>query len=153
MNRISRRTVIGGAAALPFAAAGLGRVLAQDESDAESTPMGSPEASPGASPSASPMASPAAGASGEGVTVVAVDIAFEQEEIRIPADTDVEITLRNEGMLQHDFVVDELDFVIGPLNGGEEATETLNASAGEYEYYCSVPGHKEAGMVGTLIVE
>ncbi len=29
-----------------------------------------------------------------------------------------------------------------------EATE-----AGEYEFYCSVPGHWEAGMVGTVIIE
>ena len=29
-----------------------------------------------------------------------------------------------------------------------EATE-----AGEYEFYCSAPGHREAGMVGTIIIE
>ncbi len=29
-----------------------------------------------------------------------------------------------------------------------EATE-----AGEYVFYCSVPGHREAGMVGTIIIE
>ena len=29
-----------------------------------------------------------------------------------------------------------------------EATE-----AGEYEFYCSVPGHREAGMVGKIIIE
>jgi uncharacterized cupredoxin-like copper-binding protein len=97
------------------------------------------------------MASPSAG--GDEIEVVAVDIAFEQEELSIPADTDVTITLTNDGMLQHDFVIDELDFIIGPLAGGESGSETLNAPAGEYEYYCSVPGHKEAGMVGKLTVE
>ena len=29
-----------------------------------------------------------------------------------------------------------------------EATE-----AGEYEFYCSVPGHREAGMVGKIVIE
>ena len=29
----------------------------------------------------------------------------------------------------------------------------INAPPGTYEYYCNVTGHKEAGMVGTLIVE
>jgi plastocyanin len=146
-NRITRRTIIGGAAALPFAALSLGRVLAQDES----TPDASPDASPSASPSASPMASPAA--SGDEVSVTAVDIDFEEKELTIPADTDVTITLTNDGFLEHDFVIDELDFIIGPIQGGESASETLNAPAGEYEYYCSIPGHKEAGMVGTLTVE
>jgi uncharacterized cupredoxin-like copper-binding protein len=43
--------------------------------------------------------------------------------------------------------------------GGEEflpAGQTLNFDvelvAGEYEFYCSVPGHEAAGMVGTLVV-
>ncbi|MGI8484578.1 MAG: plastocyanin/azurin family copper-binding protein [Thermomicrobiales bacterium] len=29
----------------------------------------------------------------------------------------------------------------------------MNAKAGTYQYYCSVPGHKEAGMVGKLTVK
>lgn len=98
------------------------------------------------------MASPAAGG-GEDITVIAEDIKFDQEKITIPANTDVKITLENHGMLEHDFVVDELDLEIGPIKGGEEADETVNADAGEYEFYCSIPGHKEAGMVGKLIVE
>jgi plastocyanin len=147
MSRISRRTVIGGAAAFPFVAIGLKNALAQDDSTPESTPMGSPEASPGASP----MASPSAG--GDEITVVAKDIEFDQDEIRVPADTDITITLKNEGVLEHDFAVEELDFLIGPLSGGESDSDTLNAPAGEYEFICTIAGHKEAGMVGKLIAE
>ena len=32
-------------------------------------------------------------------------------------------------------------------------TIDLNVPAGEYEFVCDIPGHTEAGMVGTLIVE
>ena len=39
-----------------------------------------------------------------------------------------------------------------PLPPGEETEVTINAPAGEYEYYCTEPGHKDIGMVGTLIV-
>ena len=36
---------------------------------------------------------------------------------------------------------------------GTTRNGVVNAPPGTYEYYCNVPGHKEAGMVGTLIVE
>jgi plastocyanin len=29
---------------------------------------------------------------------------------------------------------------------------TMNLTAGKYTFYCSVPGHRQAGMVGTLTV-
>lgn len=151
MSNVSRRSLLGAAVGLPLATVGIGRILAQGDSDTDSTPDASPQASPGASPVATPDAGGAA--DGEEVTVVAVDIDFEPNEFTIPADTDVTIVLDNQGNLDHDFVIDDLDFVIGPISGGETASDVLNAPAGEYEYYCSIPGHSEAGMVGTLIVE
>lgn len=147
MNRVSRRTIISGIAVMPFAAIGLGRVLAQDESTPESTPAGSPEASPGASPAATPAAG------GEEITVTGVDIAFEEEELTIPADTDVTITLVNEGVLPHDFVIEDTDYATEVIDGGQQDEITVNLEAGEYVYYCSVPGHRQAGMEGTLTVE
>lgn len=37
--------------------------------------------------------------------------------------------------------------------GGEEAAVTFTPTEpGVYEFYCSVPGHRDAGMIGTLIV-
>lgn len=150
MSRISRRTLIAGSVLVPIAGIGLRGALAQDN-ESDETPGASPEASPMASPGASPMASPAAGSNE--VTVIAIDIDFEQSEMRFPADTDVTVILENHGVLEHNWVVDELDAETETIPGGETTSIVVNAPAGEYEYYCSVPGHKEAGMVGTLIVE
>ena len=96
------------------------------------------------------MASPT---SGGAVQLNAVDINWEPKELTIPADTDVPINVVNTGVMQHNFVVDELSIESDLLNGGESTEVVVNAPAGSYTFYCSVPGHKEAGMVGTLTVE
>jgi uncharacterized cupredoxin-like copper-binding protein len=80
------------------------------------------------------------------------DIYFSVKEFSIPADTDVEITFSNEGVSQHDFVIENTEFRTSLLNGGGVETITVNLPAGEYTYYCSVPGHRPAGMEGTLTV-
>ncbi len=100
-------------------------------------------------------AAPAGGEAGAGatdLTVSAVDIAFEEKELSAPADTEVTITITNNGNSQHDFVIDELGIATKLLNPGESETVTINAPAGSYTYYCSVPGHRQAGMEGTLTV-
>ena len=84
--------------------------------------------------------------------VTAFDIYFEPKEITIPANTDVPFTLPNDGAAAHNFSIDELGISIDLAPGSTEET-VINAPPGTYEYYCNVPGHKEAGMVGTLIVK
>ena len=85
-------------------------------------------------------------------TVTSFDIYFEPKEVTIPANTDVTFTLPNDGVSAHDFSIDELGIQVS-LPPGETETVVINAPPGSYEYYCNVPGHKEAGMVGTLVVE
>ena len=110
-----------------------------------------PFASPAASPGASPMASPAAG--GSSFALQAIDIDWNPKALSVPADTDVVVTVTNTGFMQHNFVIDELSISTDLLNGGDSVDVMINAPAGSYMFYCSVPGHKDAGMVGTLTVE
>jgi plastocyanin len=69
---------------------------------------------------------------------------------------DVTITLDNTGALEHNIVwVEEGDpeepFVY--TAGGENASNTRTFDApGEYQFYCSIPGHREAGMDGALTI-
>jgi plastocyanin/mono/diheme cytochrome c family protein len=117
------------------------------------------EAAPAEEPAADegePAAEDAAAADGseaaEPVTVTSFDIFFEPAEVTIPANTDVTFVLPNEGAAPHNFAIDELDISIDQAPG-ETHEIVINAPPGEYEFYCNVPGHREAGMIGTLIVE
>ena len=84
--------------------------------------------------------------------VTSFDIYFEPKEVTIPANTDVTFDLPNDGVTPHNFSIDELGVDVDLAPGATEQT-VINAPAGTYEYYCNVPGHKQAGMVGTLVVE
>ena len=111
----------------------------------------------GAAPTPAP-ADAAQGAGGEAgdvatsdqFTVESHDIFFAPTEIEIPSDTEVTILLPNLGAAPHNFSIDALDISVD-IAPGETKEVTITAPEGEYEYYCNVPGHKEAGMVGTLI--
>ena len=94
----------------------------------------------------------AAAGAGEALEVESYDIYFEPDQLSIPADTDVTVSLPNAGVTLHNFSIDELGISVDIAPGATEET-VINAPAGEYEYYCNVPGHKPAGMVGTLTVE
>ena len=105
-------------------------------------PEGEEQATPGAAP----------GGDGEGITIEAVDIAWNPNTATIPADTDVTITVPNTGFALHTFVIVEADIKIEIAPGDTEEV-VVNLPAGTYEFICDVPGHAEAGMVGTLTVE
>lgn len=93
------------------------------------------------------------------VTVEMVDIEFNPNEFTIPADTEVTIMLPNNGATTHDFNIDgknnpsDPNVHSGNVQGGQSTTVTVNLPAGDWYYYCSLPGHEAAGMFGTAHVE
>ncbi len=54
---------------------------------------------------------------------------------------------------QHTFTVDEFDVNVITPNRKTTRVEFIPDKKGTFEFYCSVPGHRGAGQVGTLIVE
>ncbi len=151
-STMSRRRLLGAGAGLAGAAI-IGTAVARNSDWGASTNLrAQDDATPAASPAASPAATPE-GAGAASVELTTVDIAFEPTEFTIAADTDVTITVTNAGVLQHDFVVEDTDFATDLLNGGDSTEIVVNLPAGEYTYFCSVPGHRDAGMEGTLTVE
>lgn len=68
---------------------------------------------------------------------------------------ELELVMPNESPVEHNIAVqsggvDEVGEVVGT---GEESVVSASFDSGEYEYVCTVPGHEEGGMTGTLTVE
>lgn len=93
-------------------------------------------------------------ANGNGsVTIETPGMEFDPDQITASAGEELEITLDNTDGQLHNFTLDEADFAIEAA-AGESETGTLTVpDAGEYTFYCSVPGHRESGQEGTLTVE
>jgi uncharacterized cupredoxin-like copper-binding protein len=135
---------------------------------------GTPTATEPGAPAATPTDAPGGGAQpGATIDLALQDIAYSETEIEATAGQAITIRMTNEGVLPHDFVIDEIDVADLELSGDatEQGVEADNPDigvhlqsgqsgdvtftpqqAGEYTFYCSVPGHREAGMEGTLIV-
>lgn len=106
------------------------------------------------------------------VTVRAEEFTFTPDEVVIPAGETVTITLQNDGEVEHDLQVDGLTIepmgdtdMAGDHAGAGEGMLALHTTPGEtaemrftteqtgtFEFYCTISGHKEAGMVGALTV-
>jgi uncharacterized cupredoxin-like copper-binding protein len=88
----------------------------------------------------------------DAITVVAREFSFDPDALTIPADTSSAIVLENQGVIEHDFVVDEGDVRIH-ADPGQTVEGQVEVAAGSYPFYCSVPGHRDSGMEGALTVE
>jgi outer membrane protein assembly factor BamB/plastocyanin len=123
--------------------------------DATATETPAAAAAPSATPAAASQET--AGETPVGSTasqaVQLVDIAFVPPTLEMPADAPVTVTLSNTGAAVHNFNIDELNIHSGDVPPGQSSEVTITAPAGTYQYYCNVPGHKEAGMIGTLTVQ
>ena len=86
------------------------------------------------------------------IDVTATDFAFDPDEITAEVGEDLAIVLTSEDLL-HDFTIDELDAHVAADRGETVAGGVTADEAGTYTYYCSVPGHRETGMEGTLTVQ
>ncbi len=81
-------------------------------------------------------------------------LAFNPNTLTVNKGDTVKVTLVNADPAQpHSFVINELNAKSGQVAAGQTKTYTFTASqAGEFQFYCDVPGHKEGGMVGTITV-
>jgi uncharacterized cupredoxin-like copper-binding protein len=88
---------------------------------------------------------------GDTVTMEAGDFYFKPNAVTIAANTAVKFEIKNVAQIPHNFSIDSLKISVA-LPPGETTDVTVNAPAGSYEFYCNLPGHRAAGMFGTLTV-
>jgi FtsP/CotA-like multicopper oxidase with cupredoxin domain len=90
----------------------------------------------------------------EAARVVALsDFAISPADLEVPAGVPLAISVTNEGQAPHTFALSVGDDVYdsGQILAGASATLSVPAlDAGAYETHCSIPGHTDLGMVGTL---
>lgn len=83
------------------------------------------------------------------------DLAYTTTEASTTAGN-VAIDFNNPQSLTHDVAIESSSGEeVGKteLIGSGETSTTVDLKPGKYTFYCSVPGHREAGMEGTLTVK
>ncbi|HEY6731315.1 MAG TPA: plastocyanin/azurin family copper-binding protein [Solirubrobacterales bacterium] len=83
-----------------------------------------------------------------------VQLAFDKTELTAKAG-EVTIDFDNPAAIEHNVVIEENGKELAGFEPIIEAEEELTADLepGTYEFICTVTGHAEAGMTGTLTVE
>ena len=82
--------------------------------------------------------------------LVAENVAFSESGLSVGAGQ-VTVSLANQDLFWHTFTIESLDIDL-PVPVGATRSVTFDVDAGTYEFKCRIPGHPEAGMTGTLIV-
>jgi len=118
-----------------------------------SSSAGQPTATTG---SPAPASSPASGKAASALALAASpsgELAYNTKQLSAKAGT-VTITMTNMSSLEHNVTIAEGSKVLGatPTFTGGSRTLTLKLKPGKYTFFCSVPGHRQAGMEGTLNV-
>jgi nitrite reductase (NO-forming) len=94
----------------------------------------------------------AGGGAAADLEVVASEFKYAPAALQLPGPGELTVTLVNTGAVEHDLTIEG---VRGKAyaRAGERAAATFKlAKNGTYAVFCSLPGHKEAGMAGTLVV-
>ncbi len=122
-----------------------------------------------ATATATTAAAAAAGGSASTVALKLEDIKFSTTALSATKGQALTVDLSNGGALDHDFTIEKLDgsatidgkdakatgqAVHAPLKPKASGKLVITPStAGTFTFFCTVPGHREAGMQGTLTVK
>jgi plastocyanin len=125
---------------------------ASESTSSTSTAAKTPTATTG---TPAPASSPAASATTKLKLAAnpAGQLAYDTKQLSAKAGT-VTIEMTNMSPIEHDVAVAEGSKVLGqtPVFAGGSKSVTVKLKPGTYTFFCTVPGHRQAGMEGTLTV-
>lgn len=128
-------------ALVPFAFAACGGD--DDDEPAPETPAEQPEPEPEGAETVDVSADP------DG------DLAYQQDSLEASAG-EVTFEFENPAAIPHDFVIEDAndnELARTDVISDDSDSVTVDLQAGEFTFFCSVPGHREAGMEGPLTVD
>ena len=142
--------------AAALAALSLGLAACSDDSSSNDTTTEAP------GPATTAPATTAPATTAPAVVKVNADpsgaLAFTQKTLTVPAGT-VTFTFTNDSPVPHDFAIEvrnarDVDRigVTKIISNGASENLTVDLVTALYTYFCTVPGHEQAGMKGTFQV-
>jgi plastocyanin len=139
----------------------VGLAACGSSSSSKTSPVTPTPASTGASTAPSTSTSASSGGAATGAPAIAADptgqLKFDKTSLAVSKAGKVTIKFTNSSSVAHNLTIQQgtSGKVIGAtptFNGGSKSL-TVNLKPGTYTFFCSVPGHRQAGMQGTLTVK
>lgn len=100
------------------------------------------------------------------INIEANDFAYLPNQINVKKNKIITINLINNGKVEHDLQISGLNAEVIKVDshqhhnkdsihvhaqaGNQSKVMIKPLETGEFEYYCTIPGHRESGMIGTL---
>lgn len=85
------------------------------------------------------------------LTVEARNFEFDPDELKFAAQEEIALELVSE-QGPHDFAVDGLGLVNDVADGESRVQRLRIDQPGSYTFFCTLPGHRDGGMEGTLVI-
>lgn len=88
------------------------------------------------------------------ITVTGSEFAFSPSAITLKKGQPAEITFKNMGAFPHNLAITDLNVKTKTIQPGEQDTVQFTPTkTGQFSFMCTVPGHADKGMKGTLTVQ
>lgn len=95
---------------------------------------------------------PPGGGAGGGTRVAVTEKEWAIEVGSVPSGT-VTFAVRNDGAVEHNFIIKETNTRLDGLQPGQTKELTATLQPGTYTFVCDIAGHEEAGMHTTITVK